>query len=137
MRSPIAETFSAEKAAADDRAEAANGGSARDREHEKAFEADQRAARPIIAALRGVAECAAGRGYEARWYLFGSATKSIARAKDVDLLVVCESEQTALAVRHELRELCLRLPLHLLLLTHAEEGELGFVGSQGCVAIYP
>ena len=95
------------------------------------------AATGIVDALRAVGERVARRGYGARWYLFGSVTRSFAHAKDVDLLVVCDDGKAARAVRRELREMCLQIPLHLLLLTRAEEAQVGMVESQACAAIFP
>ena len=95
------------------------------------------AAPAMFDALRAVGERMARRGYGAHWYLFGSITRSFAHAKDVDVLVICDDGHTACAVRRELRELSLQLPLHLLLLTCAEEAEVGMVESQACAAIFP
>ena len=91
----------------------------------------------IIDCLCGEAKRIARGGSNARWYLFGSVTRSFSRAKDVDLLVVCDSHETSTLVRAELRGVCLRIPLHLLLLTRSEEIELGFVEAEECVQIYP
>ena len=95
------------------------------------------AATDIVDALRAVGERLARRGYGALWYLFGSVTRSFAHAKDIDLLVVCDDGKAARAVRRELRVMCLQIPLHLLLLTRAEEAQVGMVESQACAAIFP
>ena len=91
----------------------------------------------IIDCLCGEANRIARGGANTTWYLFGSVTRSFSRTKDVDLLVVCDSHETAMLVRAELEDTCLRIPLHLLLLTRSEESELGFVESEECVQIYP
>ena len=135
VRTRMAETSAGTTVA--DYGDTPDGGCAPDSERGRVAAADPCVAAGIVNALRRVGEFVSGQGYGARWYLFGSATRSIAGAKDLDLLVVCEDGEASLVVRCELRDLCLRLPLHLLLLTRAEEAELGFVESQGCVAIFP
>lgn len=76
-------------------------------------------------------------GLGATWFLFGSVTSSSSGAKDVDLLVVCDSHETAQWVRAELALACMSIPLHLVLLTKSEEIELGFVDSEECIQIFP
>ena len=76
-------------------------------------------------------------GSIATWYLFGSVARSWSAAKDIDLLVVCDSHNTANMIRETLRGPCLFIPLHILLLTSNEEIELGFVNSEDCVQIFP
>jgi hypothetical protein len=71
------------------------------------------------------------------WYLFGSVLRSFDSATDIDLLVVCPTGDASALVRRELREACMRLPLHLLLMTREEETELDFIDGQQCVQIYP
>lgn len=68
-------------------------------------------------------------------YLFGSFMTAPDAARDIDLLAVCEDDGVAIRLREELRDLCILLPLHLLVLTQAEEEELKFVASQRCVRI--
>jgi len=71
------------------------------------------------------------------WYLFGSMLRTPEQAADIDILILCEAEEQAKHVRRELHDLCMRVPLHLFLPTRAEEAELGFIASQGCVQVYP
>lgn len=71
------------------------------------------------------------------WYLFGSAARGCERAQDIDILVLCESHEAVALVRHALQEACMRLPLHLFLITRDEESELRFIRSQGCVRVVP
>ena len=73
----------------------------------------------------------------ARCYLFGSAVKEVQMAADIDVLVVCGSDEIAVAVRQELKAICVRLPVHLSVLTTLEESELDFVAAEGCVPILP
>ena len=69
------------------------------------------------------------------WYLFGSWSGESECGHDVDVLVLCDSDHSVALVREGLRELCIRLPLHLFLITRDEEKELQFIESQGCVEL--
>jgi hypothetical protein len=83
---------------------------------------------------------AAGQGYSAQgasWYLFGSVISSPEAAQDIDLLIVCASDEIAIRIRVGLPEIASRLPLHTLIMTHEEEAELDFIRGQKCVLIYP
>jgi hypothetical protein len=71
------------------------------------------------------------------WYLFGSVLRAFEAAADFDLLIVCDSDETVARVRYHLREVCARLPLHLMLVTQSEEAEIGFIVGEGCVQLYP
>jgi len=71
------------------------------------------------------------------WYVFGSTLGAFECAVDIDLLVLSDSDEAVSIVRHELRDACISLPLHLFLLTRDEEAELGFIVTQGCVQVYP
>jgi predicted nucleotidyltransferase len=71
------------------------------------------------------------------WHIFGSSLQTFERASDIDVLILCTSDGAAALIRHELGEACLRLPLHLFLLTREEEAELDFIASEGCIQIYP
>ncbi len=71
------------------------------------------------------------------WFLFGSFLRHPQAASDIDVLVYCESHQTAQFVRREADDLCVLAPVHLLLLTAEEEAEIGFIKGQGCEQFYP
>jgi predicted nucleotidyltransferase len=70
-----------------------------------------------------------------RCYLFGSARTNLRTAADVDLLVVCESDDEADAIRHLASACELYPPLHISIYTKEEEMEGDFVNKQGCVRI--
>jgi len=71
------------------------------------------------------------------WYLFGSTLEAFECAADFDVLVLCLTNEAVALVRHELRDACMNLPLHLFLLTKDEEAELDFIVAEGCVQVYP
>ena len=58
---------------------------------------------------------------------FGSATVDVVSAADVDLLILCSVDEDAMAIRRKVAELCLKLPIHLFLVTRDEECELNFI----------
>jgi predicted nucleotidyltransferase len=75
-------------------------------------------------------------GDEVRWYLFGSALRDASRSADFDIAVVCRPDLAPL-VRKHLAPWCTRWPVHLMILTPAEDASLRFTEEQGAVCIYP
>jgi len=72
------------------------------------------------------------------WYLFGSAlVGSSDTAADIDVLVLYSHERDSIRIRGYLTELCLTLPVHLLLVSRDEDTELSFVATQPCRQLYP
>jgi hypothetical protein len=90
-----------------------------------------------LRSLRAEAERICQLAPDAIWYLFGSTLRAFENAADIDVLVLCDTDDSVALVRHELREACQRLPLHLFLITRCEEAELDFLASEGCVQVYP
>ena len=84
----------------------------------------------IIADLGQVAE-----GSE--WYLFGSVDRDEPKAVDIDLLILCASDDQADAFRRGIDPDALPLPLDLSLMTFEEEKEIGAVRCQSARRIYP
>jgi DNA polymerase sigma len=72
---------------------------------------------------------------EANWYLFGSAQGGLSNASDIDLVVICQSHGAADAIRQAVDADQLRRPIHLSILTQAEQTEIRFVEKQGCVQV--
>lgn len=91
----------------------------------------------LLTALRNEAQRIAQFAPEAVWYLFGSALQTPELATDIDVLVLCKIDKMIVRIRHELTDACLRLPLHLFLVTEDEEAELGFIAAEGCFQLYP
>src|SRR5580704_11113356 len=71
------------------------------------------------------------------WYGFGSYFKGQRSFGDIDLLVVCPSAADTIFIRARTAALCARWPLHLVIMTEAEQSETGFVASEGCVVLVP
>jgi predicted nucleotidyltransferase len=70
-----------------------------------------------------------------KWYLFGSVTTTRRPVSDIDLLVVCENDADCTAVRSGLAKVCAEFPIHLLLMTQAEETEVNFIESARALEI--
>lgn len=70
------------------------------------------------------------------WYLFGSYLSNPQSSKDIDLLVVYESIDTAKIVRNKICDPSLKAPLHLLLMHKDEEEELEFIKLQNAKDIF-
>jgi hypothetical protein len=70
-----------------------------------------------------------------RWFSFGSITTSKRPVGDLDLLVVCETDADCATVRNELVSICVRFPIHLLLMTQREETEVNFIRHEQAVEI--
>lgn len=68
-----------------------------------------------------------------RWFLFGSITKTKRPVRDIDLLVVCKTNDDCAAVRAELAPFSAQFPIHLLLMTPSEEAEVKFIHSESAV----
>jgi len=74
----------------------------------------------------------------ADWYLFGSSARGHKCAGDIDLLIVHDEAVYGASFRKELATLCMSLPIHLTILTRAEERELSFIArAGGCHKFYP
>lgn len=67
---------------------------------------------------------------DARWYLFGSVKNGLTNATDIDLLVVCATHEMSDIVRRNIDLDQMTRPIHLSILTDAEEAEVRFVECQ-------
>jgi predicted nucleotidyltransferase len=89
----------------------------------------------LVSAIRDLAMRTNANVGEANWYLFGSAQNGLPNASDIDLLVVCQTHGMADAIRQTVDVDQLRRPIHLSILTQAEQTEVSFVEKQGCVQV--
>lgn len=85
--------------------------------------------------LKALAEQINSQLGQSRWYLFGSARDNFDEARDIDLLAVCQSDDVADTIREMVDIDQLSRPIHLSILTFAEESKLGFIEYQNCVRI--
>jgi hypothetical protein len=89
----------------------------------------------LVSTIKGLAVRINANVGEASWYLFGSAQEGLSNALDIDLLVVCQTDNIADAVRRAVDVDQFARPIHLSILTQAEEAEVRFVKAQGCIQV--
>ncbi len=90
-----------------------------------------------IAALRDLASALGPLADDTEWYLFGSIGRDEAGAADIDLLVLCPSDERADRLRAAIDEDVLGIPLDLSLMTFDEEREVRAVALQRAIKIVP
>jgi len=74
---------------------------------------------------------------QAVWYGFGSYFNRPDSFGDIDILVVCPTTTDAILLRAKTTEICMRWPLHLVIMTEDEQRETAFVISERCIVLYP
>ncbi|WP_038931923.1 hypothetical protein [Bradyrhizobium japonicum] len=89
----------------------------------------------LISAIEGLALKTNADVGDARWYIFGSAQQRFSDAVDIDILVVCETDSAADAIRRTVDVDQFGRPLHLSILTQVEEAEVQFVQNQACTQV--
>lgn len=89
----------------------------------------------FVVAVRELALQTNAAAGNSEWFLFGSAKDCICHAKDIDLLVVCKNPEIADSIRRLVDLDRLSRPIHLSILTVAEERETSFVERQFCMRI--
>lgn len=72
---------------------------------------------------------------EVLWYGFGSFFNGEELFADIDMLLVCPPTADTSLIRMKTEGICLRWPIHLLILTTDEEIESHFVESEHCVLL--
>lgn len=71
----------------------------------------------------------------ARTFLFGSITTGRRPAADVDVLVVCADEADSDSARKIMSPSCTDYPIHLMIMTFAEEADLEFIAGVGAIEV--
>lgn len=69
------------------------------------------------------------------WYYFGSILSDKTSIGDIDLLVVCDRDEDCQRIRLELAPICSRFPIHLQLMTVAEEKEVDFIRTVNAIKV--
>lgn len=77
-------------------------------------------------------------GLDCLWYLFGSVLHGSDTPSDVDVAIVCPTQENVQLVRGYIAELLRELPTaHLTLMCSEEEKEFGFIARAGAQQIHP
>jgi predicted nucleotidyltransferase len=71
----------------------------------------------------------------ARTYLFGSITTGRRPAGDLDVLVVCADDVDSDRARKIMSSVCADYPVHLMIMTFAEEAELEFIAGVDAIEV--
>lgn len=91
----------------------------------------------VITSLRELATSLRPEAEGTQWHLFGSVARNEPDAADIDLMILCKSDEQADTLRRVIDPDSLVLPLHLALLTFDEADEVDAVRVQRSFAIFP
>lgn len=91
----------------------------------------------VVIGLRELALSLGPKAEGSQWHLFGSVDRDESDAADIDLMILCESDSQADALRQAIDPDAFVLPLHLALLTFDEAAEIEAVRMQDSRAIFP
>jgi len=91
----------------------------------------------VVTSLRELAVSLGPAADGTEWHLFGSVDRDEPNAADIDLMILCKSDDQADTLRRAIDPDALALPLHLALMTFDEAAEVGAVGVQHSRAIFP
>lgn len=90
----------------------------------------------VTVAIRNLAERVDPDGSRTMWFVFGSSALEHRSPADVDLMVVCDRDDTADEVRRAVDvDKFAPLPIHLSIFTVAEEEEIGAVKQREAVRV--
>jgi predicted nucleotidyltransferase len=90
----------------------------------------------IVARLTEVAVSLGTLSHGSEWHLFGSVNRNEHDASDVDLMILCQSDAQADALRQAIDPDSLALPLHLALLTYDEAASIAAADMQQSTVIF-
>ena len=91
----------------------------------------------VVAGLSQAADALGSAIAGTEWHLYGSAEQDEENAEDIDLMVLCASDEQADWLRRSLNPDLFVLPLHACFLTFAEAAELDAARVQRSCIIYP
>lgn len=91
----------------------------------------------VIISLRDLATSLGPEAEGTQWHLFGSVARNESDAADIDLMILCKSDEQADKLRQAIDPDALALPLHLALLTFEEAAEVDAARVQCSLAIFP
>lgn len=91
----------------------------------------------VVASLRELAVSLGPKAVGTEWHLFGSVDRDEPHATDIDLMILCISDDQSDALRRAIDPDALALPLHLALMTFDEAAQVDAVRAQRSRAIFP
>ena len=91
----------------------------------------------VVASLRELAASLGPKAEGSQWHLFGSVDRDERNAEDIDLMILCNSDDQADVLRQAIDPDAMELPLQLALLTFDEATEVEAVRVQRSRAIFP
>jgi len=90
----------------------------------------------VVASLKQLAVSLGAATHGTEWHLFGSVNRDKLDAADIDLMILCNSDAQADALRKAIDPDSLMLPLHLALLTFDEAAAINAIKLQQSTAIF-
>jgi predicted nucleotidyltransferase len=94
-------------------------------------------AEAVVTAVCEIAEKLGSICIGSEWYLFGSVARCSPSPSDIDLMILCISDQQADTLRRAIDPDALAVPIHLCLFTFDEAQEIDAVQVQGAEKIFP
>lgn len=91
----------------------------------------------VVKSLSELASSIGPKAEGTQWHLFGSVDRDVADAADIDLLILCKSDDQADALRQTIDPDALELPLHLIFMTFDEAAAIDAIGVQQSRVIIP
>ncbi len=91
----------------------------------------------VVTAVCEIAETLGSICNGSEWYLFGSVARCSPSPSDIDLMILCISDQQADTLRRAIDPDVLAVPIHLCLFTFDEAQEIDAVQVQGAEKIFP
>jgi predicted nucleotidyltransferase len=91
----------------------------------------------VVASLRALAASLGPTAEGSQWHLFGSVDRDEQDAEDIDLMILCNSDDQADAIRRAIVPDALELPLHMAFMTFEEAAEIEADLVQCSCAIFP
>lgn len=91
----------------------------------------------VVANLRVLAVSLGSKAEGSQWHLFGSVDRDEQDAEDIDLMILCNSDDQADVLRQAIDPDDMELPLQLALLTFEEAAEVDAIRVQRSRIIFP
>jgi predicted nucleotidyltransferase len=91
----------------------------------------------VVASLRELAASLGSKAEGSQWHLFGSVDRDEQDAEDIDLMILCNSDDQADVLRQAIDPDAMELPLQLALLTFEEADEADAIRVQRSRIIFP